>query len=81
MTWTLIYNTIFNLQFSAGEAKFRKYQYNDKQFKLLEPMDHGSLINEAQVSVDFFGKYRHKKALLGWRSILEPLEKQLLKNN
>jgi len=31
----------------------------------------------SQVGVGFFGKCRDRKALLGWRSILEPLQKRL----
>jgi len=65
------------------QTYFRKYLYNDKQLKFWQPIEYvgtnRTLISEIQVSVDFFGKCRYKKALLGWRSVLKPSERQLLK--
>jgi len=60
-------------------------QYTDKQLKLWNPMDHVSTVkhifSEDEVGVDFFGNCRNRTVLLGWRSALEPLEKQLLEKN
>jgi len=55
----------------------RQNQYTDEQFKLWKPM--GLQLTESydEVDVDFFGKCRNKKALLGWRSVLKSLQKQL----
>jgi len=60
----------------------RRNQYTDEQLKLWEPMGlQRTTFYLAQVEVDFFGKCREKKALLGWRSVLEPLQKQLRKSH
>jgi len=62
-------------------AHGRKSQYSDKQYKLWKPMHHELTAGSgSQVNVEFFGKCR-KKALIGWHSVLEPLQKQLLEKH
>jgi len=62
------------------ESSGREDQYTDEQFKLWKPMGLQLMKDDdTHVDVDFFGKCRNKKALLGWRSILEPLQNQLRK--
>jgi len=59
------------------DANASRNQYSDEQFKLWKPMGfkltHGI---DMRVDVYIFGKCQ-KMALIGWRSDLEPLEKQL----
>jgi len=66
------------------EAKGRRNQYTDAQLKLWKPS--GSIRTKAfreeiGVYVNFFEKCQKNKALLGWRSDLEPLQKKLRQMN
>jgi len=69
-------NELCSDEFYAG-ALGRKSQYTDQQLKLWKPVGFTSINESTEVKVDFFGKCQQKKALIGWRSVLEPLEKQL----
>jgi len=66
-------------------ANLSGHQYTDQQYKLWEPMDHivtsKVWTDEQPVRVDFFGTCRDRKTLLGWRTELEDLEKELLEKN
>jgi len=55
----------------------RASQFTDAQFKLWEPSGYTRAKRLTQVGVDFFENCKNNKALLGWRSVLEPLEKKL----
>jgi len=60
----------------------RRNQYSDEQLELWKPM--GLVLTKDeynQVDIDFFGNCRRRKALLGWRSVLEPLQNHLPKRH
>jgi len=61
------------------QTNFSTSEYTDKQLKLWKPMDYKYKDNYGfpQRQLDFLRKCQ-KTALLHWRSVLEPLEKQLL---
>jgi len=60
------------------ESYRSKHQYTDKQFKMWKPIGH-EFFNETSghYHISFFGRSCKRKALLGWRRYLAPLEKEL----
>jgi len=63
-------------------AEDRGNQYTDAKFKLWEPSGNTRAQTLTRyVGVNFFEKCQRNKALLGWRSVLERLEKKLRKKN
>jgi len=64
------------------EANRSGHQFSNEQYKVWEPVNYLLIsptdldTNGIQVNIGLFGKC-HKKALLGWRNVLKPLEKEL----